>query len=79
MSFYTALTGLNAASKELSVTANNIANSSTTGFKKSTVSFGDIFASSPLQQSSTAVGQGVAIKDVNQQFTQGFIEFSSNV
>jgi flagellar hook protein FlgE len=34
MSFYTALTGLNAASKELSVTANNIANSSTTGFKK---------------------------------------------
>lgn len=79
MSFYTALTGLNAASKELSVTANNIANSSTTGFKKSTVSFGDIFARSPLQQSSTAVGQGVAIKDVNQQFTQGFIEFSSNV
>lgn len=78
MSFYTALTGLNAASKELSVTANNIANSSTTGFKKSTVSFGDIYASSPLQQRNTVVGQGVTVKDVNQQFTQGFIEFSSN-
>lgn len=78
MSFYTALTGLNAASKELSVTANNIANSSTTGFKKSSVSFGDIFASSPLQNRRTAVGQGVAIKGVDQQFTQGFIEFSSN-
>ncbi|MEY3007253.1 MAG: hypothetical protein RI942_1595 [Pseudomonadota bacterium] len=78
MSFYTALTGLNAASKELSVTANNIANSSTTGFKKSSVSFGDIFASSPTQNKNSAVGQGVAIKSVNQQFTQGFIEFSSN-
>jgi flagellar hook protein FlgE len=78
MSFYTALTGLNAASKELSVTANNIANSSTTGFKKSSVSFGDIFASSPQQNRSTAIGQGVAIKGVDQQFTQGFIEFSSN-
>jgi flagellar hook protein FlgE len=72
------LTGLNAASKELSVTANNIANSSTTGFKKSSVSFGDIFASSPTQNKNSAVGQGVAIKSVNQQFTQGFIEFSSN-
>lgn len=78
MSFYTALTGLNAASKELSVTANNIANSSTTGFKKSSVSFGDIFASSPSQNKNSAVGQGVSIKSVNQQFTQGFIEFSSN-
>ena len=75
MSFYTALTGLNAASKELSVTANNIANSSTTGFKKSSVSFGDIFASSPSQNKNSAVGQGVSIKSVNQQFTQGFIEF----
>ena len=78
MSFYTALTGLNAASKELSVTANNIANSSTTGFKKSSVSFGDIFATSPLQNKNSAIGQGVAIKSVDQQFTQGFIEFSSN-
>ena len=33
MSFYTALTGLNAATASLSVTSNNIANVGTTGFK----------------------------------------------
>jgi len=78
MSFYTSLTGLNAASKELSVTANNIANSSTTGFKKSNVSFGDIFAQSPQQQKNAAVGLGTSVKSIDQQFTQGFLQSSSN-
>ena len=32
MSFHTSLTGLNAASTQLSVTSNNIANVGTTGF-----------------------------------------------
>ncbi|MGA1218699.1 MAG: flagellar basal body protein, partial [Pseudomonadales bacterium] len=35
MSFYTALTGLNAASAQLGVSSNNIANVGTIGFKKS--------------------------------------------
>ena len=78
MSFYTSLTGLNAASKELSVTANNIANSSTTGFKKSNVSFGDIFAQSPQQQKNSAVGLGTSVKSIDQQFSQGFLQSSSN-
>ncbi len=34
MSFYTALTGLNAATASLGVISNNIANVGTTGFKK---------------------------------------------
>ena len=78
MSFFTSLTGLRAANTELSVTSNNIANVGTTGFKKSKASFGDIFASSPLQNSAGRVGQGVALKGIRQEFSQGSIEFSSN-
>ena len=78
MSFYTSLTGLNSASAQLGVTSNNIANVGTTGFKRSRADFGDIFATSPLQKSSSAIGQGVALKQVSQEFSQGNISFSSN-
>jgi len=76
MSFFTSLTGLNAATTQLSVTSNNIANAGTTGFKRSRSDFGDIFATSPLQKASTVVGQGTALKQVTQEFSQGNIELS---
>ena len=78
MSFYTSLTGLKAATTELALTSNNIANVGTSGFKKSRASFGDIFATSPLQKSTAVVGQGVSLKEVRQEFSQGNVEFSSN-
>jgi flagellar hook-basal body protein len=78
MSFYTSLTGLNAATAALSVTSNNIANTGTTGFKRSRADFGDIFATSPLQKASSVIGQGVALKQVSQEFSQGNIQFSAN-
>ena len=78
MSFFTSLTGLNAATTQLSVTSNNIANSGTTGFKRSRSDFGDIFATSPLQKASTVVGQGTALKQVTQEFSQGNIVLSGN-
>jgi flagellar hook-basal body protein len=78
MSFYTALTGLNAATTQLSVTSNNIANVNTTGFKRSRADFGDIFAISPLQKASSVAGQGVALKSVTQEFSQGNVAFSAN-
>jgi flagellar hook-basal body protein len=78
MSFYTSLTGLNAATAALSVTSNNIANTGTTGFKRSRADFGDIFATSPLQKASSVIGQGVALKQVSQEFSQGNIQFSAS-
>ncbi len=78
MSFYTSLTGLNAATSQLAVTSNNIANVGTTGFKRSRADFGDIFATSPLQKASSVIGQGVALKQVSQEFSQGNIAFSAN-
>jgi len=78
MAFFTALTGINASNSQLATTANNIANAATTGFKRSTTNFGDIFASSPLQKSSSTIGQGVSLKGVTQDFSQGNLTFSSN-
>ena len=78
MSFYTSLTGLNAATAQLGVTSNNIANVGTAGFKRSRADFGDIFSSSPLQKSSSNIGQGVSLKQVSQEFSQGNVSTSGN-
>jgi flagellar hook-basal body protein len=78
MSFFTSLTGLNAATAQLGVTSNNIANASTVGFKRSRADFGDIFATSPLQKATSTIGQGVSLKKVTQEFGQGNMNFSSN-
>ena len=78
MSFYTSLTGLGGAQADLSATSNNIANVGTTGFKRSRAEFGDIFATSPLQNSSSAIGSGPILKSIKQQFTQGNIASSLN-
>ena len=76
MSFNTALSGLQAATVDLSVTSNNIANVSTTGFKHSRAEFGDIFAVSPFGNTPSAVGSGVRVSQVSQQFEQGNLEFT---
>ncbi len=78
MSFNTALSGLQAASIDLGVTSNNIANVATTGFKFSRTEFGDIYAVSPFGNSPTAVGNGVQVDSVSQQFTQGNFEFTDS-
>ena len=78
MSFYTSLTGLNSATAQLAVTANNIANVGTAGFKRSRADFGDIFSTSPLQKSSSNIGQGVSLKQVSQEFSQGNVSTSGN-
>lgn len=78
MPFRIALSGLNAASSELDVTANNIANANTTGFKGSRAEFADVFAAGTLDSGGVAIGNGVRLANVAQQFTQGNIEFTSS-
>ena len=78
MPFRIALSGLNAASAELKVVSNNIANVSTTGFKKSRTEFADIYSVANLGSVSTAIGSGVSVSSVSQQFSQGNIAFTDN-
>ncbi|RZZ89296.1 flagellar hook protein FlgE [Pseudoxanthomonas winnipegensis] len=78
MSFRISLSGMNAASSDLNVVSNNIANSNTTGFKSSRAEFGDVFAASVYGVSSNATGAGARLQRVAQQFTQGNIDFTGN-
>lgn len=78
MAFQTALSGINSSAAELNVISNNVANASTTGYKQSTIQFADVFATSNLGSSSNAIGSGVKISEINQQFSQGNIEFTDN-
>lgn len=78
MPFEIALTGLNASSADLSIIGNNIANSATSGFKQSRGEFADIFAVSNLGTASNAIGQGVQLANVAQQFTQGNLSFTES-
>jgi len=76
MSFNTALSGLKAAAADLGVIANNVANASTTGFKQSRAEFADVYAVSSSGTSSNAIGSGVRLASVSQQFTQGTISYT---
>jgi flagellar hook protein FlgE len=78
MAFDQGLSGLNAASTQLDVIGNNIANSSTVGFKSSTVDFADVYANSLGGGGAPPVGIGVASNDIAQQFSQGTIAPDSN-
>jgi flagellar hook protein FlgE len=78
MSFGIALSGLDAAQSDLNVTANNIANSATTGFKSSNSNFAELFAVSPSGVSNTQIGNGVQLQSVEQQFSQGDIQTTGN-
>jgi flagellar hook protein FlgE len=77
-SFSIALSGLTAASSDLDVTANNVANSNTVGFKESRAEFADVFAAGAVNLNTSAVGEGVRLAATAQQFTQGNISTSGS-
>ncbi len=78
MPFAIALSGLNAASADLEVTANNVANVNTNGFKESRAQFSEVFAVGTQSVGNTASGGGVRLSNIAQQFTQGNIDFTDN-
>ncbi|MBI0027771.1 flagellar hook protein FlgE [Gilliamella apicola] len=71
MGFSQAISGMNAASKQLDVIGNNIANSATVGFKSASISFADIYAGSK-------VGMGVKVASVLQNFNDGTTTSTNN-
>jgi flagellar hook protein FlgE len=77
-SFSIALSGLTAASSDLDVTANNIANANTVGFKQSRAEFADVFAAGAVNLNTSAIGEGVRLATTAQQFTQGNISSSGS-
>src|SRR5690606_4271838 len=74
MSFTASLSGINAANADLNVTSNNIANSNTVGFKTSRAEFADLFSATSYGLARNAVGSGVKVSNVAQQFAQGNID-----
>jgi flagellar hook protein FlgE len=79
MSFNIALSGIRAASQDLEVTGNNIANSSTNGFKESRTEFGDVYTASIGNSGTVSAGSGVRVQNISQQFREGNISFTDNL
>jgi flagellar hook protein FlgE len=77
-SFSIALSGLTASSSDLDITANNIANADTVGFKGSRAEFADVYASGAVNLNTSVTGEGVRLASTAQQFTQGNISTSSS-
>ncbi|MDJ0877682.1 MAG: flagellar hook protein FlgE [Halieaceae bacterium] len=78
MGFDTAVSGLRAASTNLSIIGNNVANASTTGFKSSRGDFADVYATAGIGANANAIGQGVALARINQSFSQGTLSVTEN-
>lgn len=78
MGFQHGLSGLSAASTNLDVIGNNIANANTAGYKQSQAQFTDIFASSLGGAGASQVGIGSRISTIAQEFNQGNISPTSN-
>ncbi|NIE69047.1 flagellar hook protein FlgE [Burkholderia sp. Ax-1719] len=73
MGYQQGLSGLAAASNDLDVIGNNIANANTVGFKQSSAQFADVYANTVATSVNTQIGLGAALSEVQQNFSQGTI------
>lgn len=70
MSFYTALTGLNAFKTQIATIADNVANQETTAYKSQSLTFSEILAESSSSTMSTT-GSGVTVVGSSTNWDQG--------
>ncbi|BCS87650.1 flagellar hook protein FlgE [Pseudodesulfovibrio sediminis] len=79
-SMYTGISGLQAQSQATSVVSNNLANSTTTGYKSSSIHFEDVFYSTVYAgNSANQVGNGVSVASINTDYSQGAYASSNSV
>jgi len=79
-SMYTGVSGLTAQGEALGVTADNIANANTTGFKASRAEFQDIIAKSLKGiLGGNQIGRGVKLAAVNPIMNQGSVDSTDKV
>jgi flagellar hook protein FlgE len=78
MGFQQGLSGLNVSAKSLDAIGNNIANSSTVGYKTSAVQFADVYAASLGGGGAGQIGIGASAPSISQLFTQGNITTTNN-
>jgi flagellar hook protein FlgE len=79
MAFQQGLSGLASSSKAIDVVSNNIANTSTVGFKAGTAQFADVYASALTGAVSTIqIGIGSTVNAVKQAFNQGNLTATNN-
>ncbi|MBF0565108.1 MAG: flagellar hook protein FlgE [Nitrospirae bacterium] len=75
---YAALSGLNSNGASIGVSANNVSNLATAGFKGSRANFADTFNQSLNNVNASQVGSGSMVNSLQRQFTQGAIVSTGN-
>ena len=70
--------GLSAASQEISVISNNIANASSLGFKRSNANFSDIYTEMSDVRNADRVGKGVRQEAPRRNHSQGSLILTGN-
>ena len=75
---FTAVSGLDSNQTYLGVIGNNIANSNTIGFKSSSPIFENLVSQTLSGTSNSQEGLGTDVYSIQQQFTQGAMENTSN-
>lgn len=68
------ISGLKAATRDMEVISNNIANANTTGFKKSRTNFADVYANNLM--STQHNGLGVTVSSITQDFSNGTVDLT---